>query len=151
VITVGGVIIAALGLLMLSQSWNLLYLTGVSAAQSNGLTFGITLDAEPQIVNTALTPYGYPSIRVEIGKPVIWVIDAPLGSINACNSKFTIMEYGIEHELKPGENIIKFIPQRTGSFPYICRTGVTRGMITVTAGEKGGIPRREREQGERCC
>jgi sulfite exporter TauE/SafE len=151
VITAGGVIIAMLGLLMLSQSWNLFYLAGAGAARGNDLILGIKLDAEPHTVNSTLTPYGYPSIKVEIGKPVVWIIDAPPGSINACNNRFTIMEYGIDYELKPGENIIEFTPQRTGSFPYICRTGVIRGTITVTPGKKEGIPKQEREQGERCC
>ncbi|MDR2578704.1 MAG: sulfite exporter TauE/SafE family protein [Chitinispirillales bacterium] len=154
VITTGGAAVVILGLCMLSQSWNLYSISTFPKSRTtrgNNLTFGITLDTEPQILNTTLTPYGYPSIKAEIGKPVEWIIYAPPGSINACNNRFIIKEYGIEHELKPGKNIIEFTPGRTGSFPYTCWTGAIRGTITVTASEKEGIPRKEREQGERCC
>jgi len=78
---------------------------------------------------------------VESGRPVKWVINAPPGSINGCNYKFIIREYGIEYEFKPGENVIEFTPNRVGNVPYTCWMGMIPGMITVaSAGEAAANP-----------
>lgn len=64
-----------------------------------------------------------------------WVINAPEGSINGCNNRMLIQDYGIEHSFKIGENIIEFTPNKTGTIRYSCWMGMIRGNITVT--EKG--------------
>ena len=63
--------------------------------------------------------------------PVKWIIDAPKGSINGCNYKIYINEYGIEYQFKSGENIIEFTPTNAGTFRYSCWMGMIRGTITV--------------------
>ena len=50
-----------------------------------------------QIVTTEISSGNYPNISVEAGIPVKWVINVPEGSINGCNYKMIINEYGIEH------------------------------------------------------
>jgi plastocyanin domain-containing protein len=87
---------------------------------------------ESQIVNSTLSPGRYPAITVQQGIPVKWTINAPAGSINGCNNRMFIREYGIEHRFKTGENLIEFIPERTGRFTYSCWMGMIRSSITVT-------------------
>jgi plastocyanin domain-containing protein len=65
------------------------------------------------------------------------MINAPAGSINGCNNRMIIREYGIEHRFTPGENVIEFTPARTGKFPYSCWMGMIRSSITVV--EEGQI------------
>jgi plastocyanin domain-containing protein len=84
-----------------------------------------------QIVNSTLLPNRYPAITVQQGIPVRWIINAPPGSINGCNNRFSIREYGIQHTFKPGENIIEFIPEKTGRFSYACWMNMIRSTITV--------------------
>jgi plastocyanin domain-containing protein len=84
-----------------------------------------------QIVRSTLLPNRYPAITVQQGIPVRWIINAPPGSINGCNNRFSIREYGIQHIFKPGENIIEFMPEKTGRFPYACWMNMIRSTITV--------------------
>jgi len=86
-----------------------------------------------QIINSTLFPNRYPAITVQQGIPVRWTINAPQGSINGCNSRFFIREYGIQHAFKYGDNVIEFTPQKAGKFVYTCWMSMIRSVITVLA------------------
>ncbi|MDR2397795.1 MAG: sulfite exporter TauE/SafE family protein [Spirochaetaceae bacterium] len=86
-----------------------------------------------QVLNSTLTGGRYPAITVQQGIPVKWTITAPPGSINGCNNRMIIREYGIEHQFTSGENVIEFTPERVGKFPYSCWMGMIRSSITVLA------------------
>lgn len=85
-----------------------------------------------QVIRSTLTIGRYPSITVQAGKPVQWIIDAPQSSINGCNYRMYVPEYGITHTFQEGENILEFTPTETGTFGYSCWMGMIRGTITVT-------------------
>jgi sulfite exporter TauE/SafE/copper chaperone CopZ len=91
-----------------------------------------------QAVNSTLSSGRYPAITVQQGIPVKWTVNAPPGSINGCNNRMIIREYGIEHRFTPGENVIEFTPGRTGRFFYSCWMGMIRSSITVV--EAGQTP-----------
>ena len=85
-----------------------------------------------QIINSTLTAGSYPEITVEEGIPVEWTIYAPAGSINGCNSRMSIEEYGIiDYELKEGNNVIEFTPETAGNYQYSCWMGMIRSSISV--------------------
>ncbi|MDR0589350.1 MAG: sulfite exporter TauE/SafE family protein [Spirochaetaceae bacterium] len=86
-----------------------------------------------QMVASTLSGGRYPAITVQAGIPVRWTINAPEGSINGCNNRMIIREYGIEYRFKPGDNVIEFTPERTGKFSYSCWMGMIRSSITVIA------------------
>lgn len=136
VMTVGAVLVAVLGLSMFSQGWSLagfIDLPFLSATSSNGTSESTVIVKDGvQLIDSTLLPGNYPSITVQAGMPVKWVIDAPKGSVNGCNYKIYIKEYGIEHQFKTGENIIEFTPTEAGTFRYSCWMGMIRGTITVT-------------------
>ena len=106
----------------------------------NGSTSGAQAEVSDgvQVVNSTLLPGSYPSITVQAGVPVRWVIDAPEQNINGCNYRFIIRDYGIEHTFQPGENVIEFIPTTVGTVGYTCWMGMIRGNIFVTDGSGGG-------------
>lgn len=86
-----------------------------------------------QVVYSTLSSGKYPNITVQVGTPVKWVIDAPEGSVNGCNNRINIQEYGISnYTFKTGENVIEFTPTKTGKFQYSCWMGMIWGTITVT-------------------
>lgn len=87
-----------------------------------------------QVINSTLVPGRYPDITVQAGIPVKWIIDAPAGSVNGCNYKMILREYGIEHEFSEGENVIEFTPTGSGTVQYTCWMGMIRGSISVTDG-----------------
>jgi sulfite exporter TauE/SafE/copper chaperone CopZ len=136
VMVAGAVLVAVLGLSMLSQGWGLSGLSLASivpqSASAAVQTPNSTIEGGVQIVKSELSSGRYPAITVQAGIPVKWTIDAPEGTINGCNNRIFIPEYGIEYEFKPGENIIEFTPAKTGTFPYSCWMGMIRSSITVT-------------------
>jgi len=141
VMTAGAVMVAVLGLCMLSQSWNLFGLSGgaggmplayVTVPQDTGSAAGKMGERGHLLVNSTLLPYAaYPSITVEVNRPVRWEIDVPQHSINGCNNEMLIKEYGIRHKFTPGKNVIEFTPKRVGNVPYTCWMGMIPGVITV--------------------
>lgn len=139
VMNVGAVLVVVLGLAMLSQGGSLSGLSGVGAVAKNTTTdSGTSLVTGQQLVNSTLSARRYPNITVEVGTPLKWVIDAPGGSINGCNNRMLIQEYGIEHTFNTGENIIEFTPSKVGTIQYSCWMGMIQGTITVT--EVGAAP-----------
>lgn len=107
---------------------------GTSVGGGSGLSSnnGIEIVEGKQIVNSTLYPGGYPNITVQVGTPVKWTIDAPEGSINGCNNRINIKEYGVNnYSFNYGENVIEFTPERTGKFQYSCWMGMIYGSITV--------------------
>jgi len=88
-----------------------------------------------QMVRSTLTAGEYPTITVQQGIPVRWTIDAPDGSVNGCNYKMIIQDYGIEYAFEEGTNIIEFTPDTAGTIPYSCWMGMIQGNIVVTEAE----------------
>ncbi|MDR1328488.1 MAG: sulfite exporter TauE/SafE family protein [Oscillospiraceae bacterium] len=142
-VTVGAALVVVLGVSMLSQGWSL---SGWSLGSVSGGTAGrrvgasaasstATIEDGYQLVDSKLLPGRYPAITVQEGIPVKWTIDAPQGSINGCNNRMLIREYGVEHKFTVGENVIEFTPENTGKFSYSCWMGMIRGSITVTDGD----------------
>ncbi|MDR3048560.1 MAG: sulfite exporter TauE/SafE family protein [Elusimicrobiota bacterium] len=146
VMSIGAVLVAALGLTMFSQGLTLSGWTAPLDAVSdaiynrfNSQTMDMSEDDTEysiengvQIVRSTLSSGRYPSITVEANIPVKWIIDAPQGSINGCNNRMQIPEYGIEHKFVYGGNIIEFVPSKTGKFRYSCWMGMIRSVIIVT-------------------
>ena len=145
----GAVIIAAMGLTMLVNGWNSSGLRGpvgkigafIASAfsKSSDGAFKPVLKNGVQIVNSTLLPNRYPRITVQKGIPVRWTINAPPGSINGCNYRFFIREYGIVYTLKPGDNVIEFFPAKAGRFGYSCWMSMIHSSIGVlNPGESAG-------------
>lgn len=140
IMTTGAVLVVVLGLSMFSQGWNLSGFTlpgqligGEGDVQSGNTD--VNTENDVQIIKSTLSPGKYPNITVKDGIPVKWVINAPEGSINGCNYRMVIPEYGIEYSFSKGENVIEFTPSRVGEFRYTCWMGMISGTITVTQAE----------------
>lgn len=103
--------------------------TGSGTAEAAG---GSGPEDGVQVVTSTLTAGRYPDITLQAGIPVKWIIDAPAGSINGCNYRMIVREYGIEHTFQVGENVIEFTPGEEGTFQYSCWMGMIRGNILVT-------------------
>jgi sulfite exporter TauE/SafE len=141
VMQVGAVLVAAMGLTMFANGWNLAGLVNPldrmalirTASPQSGGSSAPALQNGVQIINSTLLPNRYPAITVQQGIPVRWTINAPQGSITGCNNRFIIREYGIEHTFRTGDNVIEFLPAKTGRFSYSCWMGMIRSSITVVA------------------
>ncbi|MDR3301873.1 MAG: sulfite exporter TauE/SafE family protein, partial [Spirochaetaceae bacterium] len=144
VMKAGAILVAVLGLTMFTNGWSLGGLPNPLDSMSavfakgerggggaNGEVFQAKIVDGVQVVNSTLSGGRYPAITVQQGIPVKWTINAPQGSINGCNNRMIIREYGIEHRFTMGENKIEFTPEKTGRFPYSCWMGMIRSSITV--------------------
>ena len=134
VLRAGAVLVAVMGLAMLSQGaalagWNLSIAPAPTDAQTAQTESGV------QTVYSTLEPNRYPDITVTAGEPVRWVIDAPDGSINGCNNRILIPALDLEYTFQSGENVIEFTPDKAGTISYTCWMGMIRGTITVTDGD----------------
>jgi sulfite exporter TauE/SafE/copper chaperone CopZ/plastocyanin domain-containing protein len=136
-IQVGAILVAAMGVVMFTNG-----LSGAGFNPANPLSLSSTREGggfEPvmqngvQIINSTLLPNRYPAITVQQGIPVRWIINAPQGSINGCNNRIFIREYGIQHTFVSGENVIEFMPEKAGRFGYSCWMSMIRSSITVLA------------------
>lgn len=154
VMTAGAVLVVVLGLSMFTQGISLSgfqtsdFLPGFvsSGAENQKVPEEIKIEDGVQVINSTLSSGRYPNIHVQAGIPVKWVIDAPQGSINGCNNRMIIREYGIEYSFHTGENVVEFTPDKTGKIPYSCWMGMIRGSIYVT--EQGETEGGDNSQGE---
>jgi len=152
VMQAGAVLVAALGLVMFSNGW---ILTGFAnpldkaasfkpaPAQADTDAFIPAVQDNVQIINSTLLPNRYPAITVQQGIPVRWIINAPPGSINGCNNRMIIREYGIQHTFRQGDNVIEFTPVKAGRFAYSCWMAMIRSTITVLAEGESAADARE--------
>jgi sulfite exporter TauE/SafE/copper chaperone CopZ len=139
----GAVLVVALGLSMLSGGFSLSgisfgdfdFFGGLKASSgesgAKAVQTSFIKEGGVQFVGTTLSSGRYQPITVEAGTPVRWTITAPAGSINGCNNRMYIPEYGIQVSFKPGDNVVEFTPTKTGRFPYSCWMGMIRSSITV--------------------
>ncbi|MDR0434641.1 MAG: sulfite exporter TauE/SafE family protein [Gracilibacteraceae bacterium] len=158
VVAAGATLVVVLGISMFSQGWSLAGLSldgltppGATAARSGEISGEISggsagegpvMENGSQVVRSALRSGRYPNIAVQAETPVKWIIDAPQGSINGCNNRMIISEYGIEYKFQPGENIIEFTPAEAGLVRYSCWMGMIRGTINVLASEDAAVKTR---------
>lgn len=106
-------------------------LPGIRSADRSGKIAEAMEENGVQVVYSTLESGGYPSIRVSRDIPVRWIIQAPEGSVNGCNYRMLLSEYGIVHEFTEGENVIEFTPSETGAVAYTCWMGMLHGTIFV--------------------
>ncbi|MFR9294475.1 MAG: sulfite exporter TauE/SafE family protein [Turicibacter sanguinis] len=112
----------------------------------NGLTtigFGSTLSLQTesrieaemmegkQVVEFDLGRRNYEEIVVQKGVPVELIINASQGTLNGCNRTLILKDFNLKSDLKVGENVIKFMPTKTGTFTYSCWMGMIRNTIKV--------------------
>lgn len=159
VIKAGAVLVVVMGLAMLTQGGILSGLMSGSISGSKAfderdeeqvlpeetpdvISYGQEIDTEKeiedtgindevQIINSTLTPGKYPDITVHAGVPVRWTIDAPEESLTGCNAVMQIPDYNIQYAFDPGENVIEFTPEKTGTVTYSCWMGMIYGSIEV--------------------
>ncbi|MDR1800800.1 MAG: sulfite exporter TauE/SafE family protein [Lachnospiraceae bacterium] len=151
VMTVGAALVVILGLSMLSQGVSLAgfrlpsflnYATSANAASSENAKEA-TVEEGVQVVESDLQKRAYPTIIVQKGIPVKWILNAEASNITGCNSSFYIPQYNISQTIKAGENVITFEPTETGTFQYSCWMGMITGYIKVVESQEEVIEERE--------
>lgn len=84
-----------------------------------------------QVIEFDLSYQGYQDIVVQKDIPVKIIINANKKNLTGCNDSIVINAFNIKQELKIGENIIEFTPNKTGTFTYTCWMGMLKNNIVV--------------------
>jgi sulfite exporter TauE/SafE/copper chaperone CopZ len=136
-----GIIVVALGVVMINRG---LILTG-SGADLASIVARVreTGTAAPpasgvQAIEMTADKLGYRPSRFTLtrGVPVDWVIDAT--EITSCNNRIVVPALGLEVDLKPGRQTIRFTPTQGGVIAWSCWMGMIRGEFVVQ--EPGAAP-----------
>lgn len=140
VLRVGAILVVVMGLSMMMQRTSLSGLdtkavTTFSPKESKQMQADNTNVAVEkngvQYVSSTLESGQYPDITVKAGEPVEWTINAFEKNINGCNYKILLQDFNQEHTFESGKNVIKFTPEKEGTYTYSCWMGMIIGKIYV--------------------
>ena len=95
---------------------------------------------DEQVIKMTESGRGYSpnQFTVQVNRPVKWVVNAT--SVFSCASNLIMPKYGIDVQLKKGENIIQFTPTEVGEIPFSCGMGMYTGkFIVVEKGSGSGV------------
>lgn len=127
-----GLIIIIFGLFNITNAYKFLNL---QLASDKTMVKETTIENQTdfQIIKMEQSNRGYtPSIlKVELGKPVKWIIDST--NPYSCASSLIVPSLNISKQLVKGENIIEFNPVKLGTIQFSCSMGMYRGSIEVVA------------------
>lgn len=124
------VLVIVLGIIMFGRGLSLGG-SALSFASSSGYVVS-EMVAGTQTIRTTLESGAYPAIVVQKGVPVRWIMDADKLDINGCNNRINIPFADIRnYRFSPGENVIEFTPDESGTFGYSCWMGMISGQIKV--------------------
>lgn len=84
-----------------------------------------------QTVEMHVTSRGFePNVlKIKKGVPVKWVIRGD--QVTSCTNKIIIPSLNISKSISFGENVIRFLPDKTGEIPFSCWMGMVRGKFVV--------------------
>ncbi len=122
---IAGIAVILFGFLNLSNAKLLL---SKETANTTAIT---TTDSAVQEIRMTQSGRGYSpgKFTIQKGKKVRWIINST--SPYSCASSIIVPKYGIERDLKSGENIIEFTPTELGTIPFSCSMGMYRGSFQV--------------------
>ncbi len=134
----GAVMVVLMGTAMFGNGMNLTGFSAGSALSASAQDGAPVQQDKVQLVRTELGPYEYQPIKVQVGIPVRWTINAEPGTVNGCNNRFIIPDFDrLQKQLVVGENIVEFTPTKVGTFIYSCWMGMIGGRITVVEEDAG--------------
>ena len=125
---VSAVLVMVLGMIMLGRG---LGLSGIALPGLDNNVQYAQIEGNVQIVSVEVQSDKYAPVVVQKGIPVRFILKAEASNLNGCNNIVIIPKYNKQQALQPGENIIEFTPQETGSIPYSCHMGMIKSSIQV--------------------
>ncbi len=137
ILKASGVIVIILGLIMMNRG---LALTGtgfdttslivsVSAQDITGNV--VQMEGDYQIIRMEVNRYGWEPDKFVLKKgiPVKWIINGK--EINGCNNAIQVPKLGLEFDIKRGEQVIEFTPNKEGLISWSCWMGMIPGVFIV--------------------
>lgn len=130
VFKVGGYLVVFLGIGMVMNGLTTMGIN-TSTMTRNNVGKGVVMEDGYQVLRIDVEPRGYENVVIQKDIPTKLIFDVAPGDLTSCNYAVNIPEYEVFQTLQEGENIIEFIPEEVGTFPYSCWMGMIRSKITV--------------------
>ena len=137
ILKVSGVIVMALGTIMLNRG---LAMAGTGhdfhtlasryAPEAVSAT-GIPAPSDIQEIHMTVNAEGFEPSQFSLrrGVPVRWVIHGE--ELTYCNHRIVVPGMELEFDVRKGENIIEFTPDRVGVVPWSCWMGMLSGTFMI--------------------
>lgn len=146
ILKASGVVVIILGLFMINNGLVLTgtgydvgsIVTSVSAASGfEDSSISTSSDRVPllnngvQEIRMDVNRYGWEPDKFVLkkGVPVKWIINGK--EINGCNNAIQVPKYGLDFDIRPGEQIIEFTPDKEGIIRWSCWMGMIPGTFIV--------------------
>ncbi|QQG52946.1 MAG: sulfite exporter TauE/SafE family protein [Candidatus Falkowbacteria bacterium] len=137
---VAGIIVVAFGIFNLANGYRLFKISSgfdfnkialKTEAETKNTNSNIEEEDGVRIIRMKETNRGYSPNNFTIlkGQPVKFIIDAQ--APYSCASALVIPYLKIQTQLKPGENILEFTPDKVGEIPFSCSMGMYTGQFLV--------------------
>jgi len=137
ILKASGLIVIILGAVMMNRG---LALTGTgldassllaSAGESDITGNAVVMDGDYQIIKMDVTRYGWEPDKFVLQKdvPVKWIINGL--EINGCNNAIQVPKFGLNFDIKEGEQTIEFTPDEEGVISWSCWMGMIPGVFIV--------------------
>jgi len=103
----------------------------VSAGGSDITGNAVAMEGDYQVIRMEVNRYGWEPDKFVLKKdvPVKWIIDAK--EINGCNNAIQVPKFGLEFDIKQGEQTIEFTPDKEGVISWSCWMGMIPGVFIV--------------------
>ena len=89
-----------------------------------------------QVVEIDLSIDHFEDIVVKKGIPVKFIINVEEKNLTTCNNWIMMRNYDVLQKLEVGQNVIEFVPTKTGDFFYTCRMNMLKNNIKVVDDEE---------------
>ncbi len=133
---IASVLILLLSIAMLFRGLSILGINYNALFNDYGNYTASTIYKDYQEVKINLSYGSYDDIIVQKGMKVRLIINASGKYLTGCNNVVMIDEFNIKKELKEGENIIEFTPDKVGTYFINCWMNMISNNIKVIDNEK---------------
>ena len=133
---IASVLILLLSLAMLFRGLNTTGINFNSISNNYENYTASTIYPDYQEVKINLSYGSYDDIIVQKGKKVKLIINVQEKYLTGCNNVVMINEFNIKQELKVGENVIEFTPDKVGTYSMSCWMNMITNNIKVIDDEK---------------
>ncbi len=133
---IASVLILLLSLAMLFRGLNTTGINFNSISNNYENYTASTIYPDYQEVKINLSYGNYDDIIVQKGKKVKLIINVQEKYLTGCNNVVMINEFNIKQELKVGENIVEFTPDKVGTYSMSCWMNMITNSIKVIDNEK---------------
>jgi len=138
ILKASGAIVIVLGIFMINNGLSLTgtgydFNTFMTSVRAGNVADGeiVSVKEGYQEIRMDVTRYGWEPNKFVLKKdvPVKWIINGK--EITGCNNAIQVPKLGLEFDIKKGEQVIEFTPDKEGIIPWSCWMGMIPGTFIV--------------------